>query len=96
MGLKEAHEAATSQNAASQNAAYDAFVDTLDFSSGKYETKVVSPSPVQKPLTGMRHLGDVWRAKLFSKDVLEKYGPGKHTVTISEGTAVLCTFTVEG
>lgn len=82
MGFIDEHESATAQNAARRNADYDAFVTPLDFSSGKFATKIVSPTPIQKPAPGLRHAGDVWRAKLFAKDVIEKYGAGEHHVTI--------------
>lgn len=97
MGFVDEHERATAQNAARQNDDYDAFIDKLDFSTGKYETRVVSPSPVQKPLTGLKHHGDVWRAKLFVKDVIGKYGVGQHQVQVRDDSGVvLISTTVEG
>lgn len=92
MGFTDEHKSATAQNAARRNADYDAFVDKLDFSSGKYTTKIVPP--------GLRHTGDLWRVKLFSKDVIEKYGAGEHRVSILGPDdvvghdVVLCTFII--
>ncbi len=94
---KDTAQSVPAQGATSENAAYDAFVHDLDFSSGKYETRIVSPTKIQATLPGVKHAGDVWRAKLFAADVIEKYGPGKHDVAIVfDGVDVLRRFIVEG
>lgn len=87
MGLVDEHERATAQKVTAQNAAYDAFVDKLDFSSGRYETHVSREGK----------LVHVWRAKLFVLDVVEKHGPGKYRVQVRDDMQRrLSSFDVEG
>lgn len=88
------------QHASAQNEAYDAFVAPLDFSSGKYGTRVVA---VASESPKLKRGDEMMAAKLFAKDIVEKYGAGRYCVSVLEakpypveGTTSLAVYFVEG